>query len=292
MSHLYDLAVAFSNKTPPPGDLRAPGQTWTGACGALCNQFQLYIGGWAKLPTAYGPDAETIGDHSSPLNLDVSKAPIGAWHFWHLGANGHVAPDLNGGGTALFMATSRALGVDLGNSLRIVSVAQYSASGGATYRGWSTNYYGGISAYKEPVIVVAPNQRQVVSTSGVKRRAQPNIDDASNPGINPPIPANTVTTPKGWITGQEVVGSTIWFQNEDSTYSHASGFTDGGIHDLVDLNPKPPIPPDPTTGPTAKEIAAEVALVLQPQLDAILAAASAPPVNYTITLNGTATPKV
>lgn len=90
--------------------------------------------------------------------------------------------------------------------------------------------------YTPPVVVVNPNQRQVKSSAGVKRRALPNTNDSTNPGINPPIAASTVTTPAGWVTGQAVSGSTVWFENADGTYSHSSGFTDGGTHDLTNLN--------------------------------------------------------
>jgi len=254
MSHLYDLAVAFSKKSPPPGAKRSATEDWRDACGALVNQFTLYAGGWAKNPSAYGPNARVIGDHSGPLNTNAAAAPISAFHFWYLDAGGaddlgHVGRDLNGGGTDILMATGRAVKVRLAPYLGIQSVAGYNATG-ARYRGWSTNYYGGISGYVEPAPAPTATQRQVAGKNAVRRDAPA----TSGKALGSPLLAGSIQTPKGFITTDTPVTaaggtSPVWLVF-DGFYSALACFTDLGTHDLTDLTPTPVDPtPEPEPAP-------------------------------------------
>lgn len=264
MSKLYDLAIAFGNKTPPPGDLRAAGTTWKDACGALTNQFALYIGGWDKAPSNYGATSVgTVYTASVIKSKNPAAAPINAKHWFKLSTGAwHVFTDLNGGGTDCLSASGRAAKVDLGNYLRIQSVAGYLATGGATYMGWSTDYAGATSKYVEPVAVLGPQQRRT-GDIGAKVRSARTLDPATELSS---LKGNFVYTMSGWARGATANGTDIWFRHEFG-WSHSSGFDDRGTHDLADLNDVPPAPivtppvvvaPTPTTGVTKAEFQAIV----------------------------------
>lgn len=247
MSHLYDLAIAFGNKTPPPGDMRSPGVTWNNACGSLTNQFALYIGGWDKNPSNYGPvTVGTVYSASTIRSKVASAAPINAKHWFKLSSGAwHVMTDLNGGGSDCLSASGRAAKADLGNYMRIQSVAGYLATGGATYMGWSTDYAGATSKYREPVVtppapVLGKTQRLTVSPKGANVRSTPEVINTPEPGNKlMPIKPGVAVTMSGYVLG---VDGFVWFRHQWG-YSRSDAFTDGGTHDLPDLTPAPVPPP-------------------------------------------------
>lgn len=156
MSQLAELAIAFSKrKGGKPGYYRAyptPTTSWQNACGALINQLELYIGGWNKAPGVLGPSASDVMRASGSRHSAASEAPIGAFHWFTLAGSkhGHVALDLDGGGTTVISATGRSVGVRLAPYLAIHSVDEYDKTSGVTYEGWTTNYGGGLPRYVEP----------------------------------------------------------------------------------------------------------------------------------------------
>ena len=229
MSHLHELALEFAKEMPE----RSPGVSWKDACGVLCNQFVVKKQNWGIKPSGFGPTAKDVADHSGVLNTNSSAAPIGAWHFWNLGTSGHVGQDLDGGGTDVFMATGRAVVVPLAPFLGIQSVAGYNATGGVGYRGWATQYFGGVSAFAEPVVALQPTQRRVKPDNPVNRRTGPGT---TFPKTGTQLKPNTVGNFVGWARGP--VGDTIepWFKGISGNWFVSFGFTDADTHDLADLN--------------------------------------------------------
>lgn len=264
MSHLYDLALAFAKrKGGKPGYYRAypnPTTTWKDGCGALTNQFELYIGGWSKAPALYGPSASDVMRASGWLNKNHREAPVNAIHWFTIAGSihGHVMVDLNGGGTDCLSASGRASKRKLAPYLVIQSVPGYIATGGVTYEGWSTNYGGGLSRYVEPKPAAPePDQRQVLASASVNLRAEP-TSLAEKRGS---APAGAILTFTGWRHGQAVSGVDVWFTAGNGWF-WAGGFTDRGTHDLTDLNePEPaeepteptPVEPDPPIEPEPAE---------------------------------------
>jgi murein DD-endopeptidase MepM/ murein hydrolase activator NlpD len=95
-----------------------------------------------------------------------------------------------------------------------------------------------------PVAPADPKQR-VVGPNGANGRSDP----STNGGVINPLAPNAVANMAGWITGQDVEGNTVWFQEAGGTFYWSGGFTDAGTHDLVDLNqPDPPAPTQRTVG--------------------------------------------
>ncbi len=72
-------------------------------------------------------------------SLDARLAPIGAFHWWDIGVHGHVAVDLLGGGSTVFMASTYVL-EDWGTAIGVTSIPRYTAATGAEYLGWSLDY--------------------------------------------------------------------------------------------------------------------------------------------------------
>jgi len=83
--------------------------------------------------------------------------------------------------------------------------------------------------------LAGPKQR-VVGAVEARRRAAPNRNAAYDGNAN--LAPGTVVSPAGWVTGESVDGNSVWFVI-GGLYSHSSGFTDAGIHDLADLNVYP-----------------------------------------------------
>jgi len=81
------------------------------------------IAEWARIPKKY--------KHNNPLD-----APIGAPHFWDIGAHGHVALQAH---KADYIWTTD-LPVD--NMIGLMSGAGLKARWGGTYLGWSTYFEG------------------------------------------------------------------------------------------------------------------------------------------------------
>ena len=125
---IYDRARDYADQFP----LR-DGATWAGWCGSLMWRFGEMPESSAR-PTAIGSYAE-----STILGTDPRLASIGAFHWWDIGAPGHVAVDLLGGGTTVFMASNHVL-EDWGDAIGVTSIPKYNSASGATYLGWSMDY--------------------------------------------------------------------------------------------------------------------------------------------------------
>lgn len=130
-SPIYDRARAFAAANP-----KRDGGTWDQWCGSLMWRF-------GQLPESSArPSAIEAYRASRIISTDASQALTGAFHWWDIGAYGHVGADLNGGGTTVFMAT-RKLAQVWGDAIGVNSVAGYSSMTGARYLGWSMDYAGG-----------------------------------------------------------------------------------------------------------------------------------------------------
>ncbi|MET0404058.1 MAG: hypothetical protein ABW123_16720 [Cystobacter sp.] len=130
-SPIYDRARAYAAANP-----KRDGGSWDQWCGSLMWRF-------GQLPEASArPSAIEAYRASKIVSTDASTALTGAFHWWDIGAYGHVGADLNGGGSAVFMAT-RKLSQSWGDAIGINSVSGYSSATGARYLGWSMDYAGG-----------------------------------------------------------------------------------------------------------------------------------------------------
>jgi hypothetical protein len=111
------------------------GISWYGLCGAvmfnLCFKFGV-------VPNPVPATAKEASKAAVPLNKDFLKAPIGAFHYWDIGTEGHVGVDASGGGLEIFMA-SHYLAQKLNADLGFQSAVGYSR-GVYPYLGWSLTY--------------------------------------------------------------------------------------------------------------------------------------------------------
>ena len=125
---IYDRARDYAADYP----LR-DGASWSGWCGSLMWRF-------GNMPESSARASAIIayGD-STILGMDPRLAPIGAFHWWDIGVHGHVAVDVLGGGTTVFMASNYVL-EDWGDAIGVTSVPNYTSASGATYLGWSMDY--------------------------------------------------------------------------------------------------------------------------------------------------------
>lgn len=249
MSALYDQAKAFAAVFPARPASRTSGN-WVGLCGVHMVQFGGFLGGatgadmknqatvarppwWKVAPGGDISQARLVADKSGPLNMNHAAAPIGAWHFWAVPGvpAGHVGQDLNGGGSAVFMASSSLAEKWSSGGLGINSVTGYTNAKKATYRGWATNYSGG-QVFLPAETPLAGNQRRA-GAKGVFARSQPTTQSTQSAGFA----ANAIATLSGWAHGErQSDGNDVWF-TEGTKWYWSGGFTDTGTHDLKDLNP-------------------------------------------------------
>lgn len=125
---IYDRARDYAAQYP-----KRDGGTWSGWCASLMWRF-------AEMPESSARASAIIayGD-STIVGMDPRQAPIGAFHWWDIGVHGHVAVDLLGGGTTIFMASNYVL-EDWGDAIGVTSIDHYTAATNATYLGWSMDY--------------------------------------------------------------------------------------------------------------------------------------------------------
>lgn len=111
------------------------GGSWNGWCASLC---------WRSLGSQSAPsysNATIAGDNSNIESTNPKTAPRGAFHYWGKG-DGHVATDLDGGGTRLMMASSYVTD-SWGQAIGTISWDNYQKSGSSStpyYRGWARGY--------------------------------------------------------------------------------------------------------------------------------------------------------
>lgn len=115
-------------------------------------------------PIPIPASAKIAGDWAGKLNLDRTKAPIGAFHYWTWGADGHVGLDTKGGGTNVFMASSF-IEEAIGNSIGFQSVVGYTRNGAYPYRGWSMTYGKNGKITLEAIVTPKPAVNPPVVTS-------------------------------------------------------------------------------------------------------------------------------
>lgn len=155
---LDEKARAFA-KLHPTHD----GGTWHLWCAALMYRMCVAYGAG---PIPVPATAKIAGDLAGKLNPDSTKAPIGVFHYWQYGVDGHVGLDIKGGGTDVFMA-SAFIRESAGNAVGFQSVDRYTRDGAYPYRGWSMFYgkNGKITqeaTVTKPVVVKTPVVTPVV----------------------------------------------------------------------------------------------------------------------------------
>ena len=128
---LDEEARAFAKANP-----KHNGGTWHLCCGSLMWWMCFEYG---TPPSPVPATARIAGDAAGKLNPDHTKAPIGAFHYWTYGNDGHVGLDTKGGGNDVFMA-SAFIRESLGNAIGFQSVDEYTRFGVTPYRGWSMKY--------------------------------------------------------------------------------------------------------------------------------------------------------
>lgn len=128
---LDQKARAFA-KSHPTHD----GGTWHLWCASLMYRMCVAYGSG---PIPVPASAKIAGDLAGRLGINPKEAPIGAFHYWTWGTDGHVGLDTKGGGTDVFMA-SAFIRESLGNAIGFQSVDAYTRNGSYPYRGWSMNY--------------------------------------------------------------------------------------------------------------------------------------------------------
>lgn len=113
----------------PTKDVGEGGPSWASWCAAL----MFWAGGFDR-----SASTATEGSFASSIeSSDVGAAPRGAFHWWRMGDDGHVALDLDGAGTRLLMASPAVS--NFGTAIGTISHAAY---GGAAYAGWSRDFVG------------------------------------------------------------------------------------------------------------------------------------------------------
>jgi hypothetical protein len=126
------------------------GSTWHLWCASLmwrmCEQY-------GTIPLIVPMSAQKAGNAVPKLDPDFKLAPVGSFHYWTFGKDGHVGLDTTGGGVNVFMA-SKYLRESLGDCIGFQSVDGYTRSGVCTYRGWS-KFYGKDGVIFVPKLSVA-----------------------------------------------------------------------------------------------------------------------------------------
>jgi hypothetical protein len=101
------------------------------------------------------PSAIDAYHKSSIISHDVNSAPSGAFHWWDIGSDGHVAMAT---GTGNAMMASCHVTESWGTCIGQTSVSGYTSSTGAKYLGWSYDYDGAeIADVHKPVPPPNPN---------------------------------------------------------------------------------------------------------------------------------------
>lgn len=136
MATLFDNAQRYA-KSHPTRD----GESWRGYCQSLMYRMCEWLG---KAPNPVPSNANHAYADAKTHYLDWKKAPIGVFHYWAIGADGHVGLDLKGGGSWVFMASNH-ITTKWGNAIGCASVDQYNKASKAKYLGWS--YVNGKTGY-------------------------------------------------------------------------------------------------------------------------------------------------
>jgi hypothetical protein len=127
-TNTYAQAIEYG-QTHPTRD----GESWSGWCASL-----MWRSG--NLPESSAcPSAIDCYYRSSIVSFDVYSAPSGAYHWWDIGSDGHVAMATTNGWA---MMASCHVTESWGDCIGVTSVDGYTATVGARYLGWSYDYSG------------------------------------------------------------------------------------------------------------------------------------------------------
>ena len=109
------------------------GDSWSGFCASL----MWRAGG---LPESSACESAKIAyERSKVVSKDINAAPAGAFHFWDIGADGHVAMAMPNGWA---MMASCHITESWGDCIGATPVADYTSTTGARYLGWAYDYAG------------------------------------------------------------------------------------------------------------------------------------------------------
>lgn len=89
--------------------------------------------------SAAAPSAIEAYYRSTVISKDIGSAPNGAFHWWDIGQDGHVAMAMPGGWA---MMASCHVEQSWGDCIGTTSVSTYTQTTGAVYLGWSYDYSG------------------------------------------------------------------------------------------------------------------------------------------------------
>lgn len=237
-------------------------------------------------PNSIQPNGHTGIDFATPLNTPVRAAGAGTvlWADWanKLSSSNQwwVAPTYAGitviidHGNGLLSLYAHLNGTDLnpGDQVAQGQVIGISGSTGLStgphlhfeVLGWPLQPYNGYYGRLNPndhvaaAVAIEPNQREVGQYGVTERAAASSGSEALRKFV-----AGDVLTFKGFVRGEEVYGTNVWFVGAFAgTYFSASAFDDSSTHDLPDLTPAPPAPapePDPVLLPTQRVVGSETA---------------------------------
>eukprot|EP01032_Pedospumella_encystans_P030563 gene30563-34497_t len=125
-TNTYAQATQYG-RTHPTRD----GGSWSGWCASL-----MWRAG--NLPESSAcPSAIDAYHKSTIISRDVNSAPSGAFHWWDIGSDGHVAMATDNGWA---MMASCHVTESWGNCIGVTPVSTYTATTGAKYLGWSYDY--------------------------------------------------------------------------------------------------------------------------------------------------------
>lgn len=164
---IYDRARDYAAQYP-----KRDGGSWSGWCASLMWRFGDMPESSARASAiiAYG-DSNIVG-------TDPRLAPIGAFHWWDIGVYGHVAVDLLGGGTTVFMASNYVV-EDWGDAIGVTSIPRYTNATGATYLGWSMDYANALIANGGGAVCDGHQYHMHAGTVPVTNTAETGVPNAS-----------------------------------------------------------------------------------------------------------------
>ena len=247
---LYDSFVAFAKANPrTPRSSSLAGRSWADACALGQAIWNRQAFGWNHEGGVWGPGAVDVGRASGPLNRDPSKAPVGAWHFWSNGRYGHVGRDLSGGGHDVGMFGTNGVRVKLAEFVGIQSADAYAQRAGGHYMGWATTYGGKTTPIPQTAGSGHLSTAQRRANATARRRLHPTSKSTHVGQGKDDLTKGTVGNFIGFIRGEHVNGSDIWFKGISGNYFHASGFEGGanvaGLPDLGTWGEPPAAAPAP-----------------------------------------------
>ena len=125
-TNTYAEAVAYAK-----ANTTRDGQSWSGWCASL-----MWRAG-ALPESSVCASAAIAYSRSTIISMDASTAPYGAFHFWSIGTDGHVAMAMPNG---VAMMASCHVQESWGECIGSAGVAYYTSATGARYLGWSYDY--------------------------------------------------------------------------------------------------------------------------------------------------------